>query len=194
MLIPLLASLLSPALALDTPPESDDEAPEEASRERPEFGLGVRIGAWHAESAAPMIGGHLALRLHRNLRLQAFADHAMKGLDTLVQVDHVIGFHGIVPVVHWRGGAFGPTLGSCVDFRVWRERGNLQEVRTDVLFGPRAGLHIEQDLDASWSVQATSTAVLYVGNSSDTYGWGSQTNRLAANGIVQAQVGITRRW
>ena len=44
------------------------------------------------------------------------------------------------------------------------------------------------------TAQATVTAVLYVGNTEDTYGWGGRTDGLEASGVVQGQVAITRWW
>jgi len=200
--MPLLLLALTPlALAAPAEPAPAEPAPAEPAPAEPapaadphRVGLGVRTGLWYGGAGAPMLGGQITLRPSRHLRILGFSDHAAKGLDDVLQVDHVIGFHAILPVVRWRGGTVGPSVGSCVDFRTWRQGKDLSLVRADVLFGPRAGVHLEQDLDARWSLQATATAALYVGNTEATYGWGGRTDGLEASGVVQAQVGVNRWW
>lgn len=190
--------LLLAATALGGPATPTDDPPETTERTTPDdphrVGVGVRTGLWYGGATAPMLGGQLTFRPSRHLRLVTFADHAAKGLDDVLQVDHVIGFHVVVPALRWTSGTLGPSFGSCVDFRTWRGSGDLNLLRADILFGPRVGLHVEHDLDDRWSVQGTATAVLYAGNTADTYGWGSRTEGLEASGVVQGQVGVTRWW
>ena len=195
-MLALLAALTSaPALASTPVPASAPSTADAAPAETPHrVGLGVRGGVWYGGAGAPMVGGQVSLRPSRSLRLLGFADHAMKGGAGVLQVDHVIGFHALLPVLR-RGDTWaGVALGSCVDFRTWRDADRLGLLRADVLFGPRAGLHLEHDLDGGFSLQATATSAVYAGNTADTYGWGETTRGLRATAVVQGQVGVTRWW
>lgn len=180
----ILAALLSHA-----GPATDDPAPEAFV---PEYGAGARMGVWAAEQAAPQLGGQLTLRPARWIEWLAFNDNSGRVSDGIAQIDHVIGFHAVVPVKHWNGGFFGLSTGSCVDFRTWRQSDDLSLLRTDVLFGPRAGVHLEHRLEDRWTVQGTVTGMVYVGNTVGTYEWGAATEGLRANPVVQGQIGLTR--
>lgn len=158
----------------------------------PEWGLGTRVGVWGAEAAAPQLGGQVTLRPVRWIQWIGFADTSGRIADGVVQLDHVIGFHAVFPAARWSGGFVGPAVGSCVDFRTWRRQAGLAALRTDVLFGPRAGLHAQHRIDSAWTVQASATAMLYVGNTQGTYSWGAPATGLVASPAVQGQVGITR--
>jgi hypothetical protein len=158
----------------------------------PEWGLGAQVGIWGAESAAPQLGGHVAVRPARWITWQGFLDSSGRTRHKVLQLDHVIGFHAIFPVFRWNRGSVGPSLGSCVDFRSWRRTEDLAGLRTDVLFGPRAGLHLEHRVDDRWTVQGTATAMLYVGNTQGTYAWGEDSTALRASPAVQSQVSLTR--
>lgn len=167
-------------------------APDTPSNDAPRLGLGATAGVWAAESAAPQLGGHLAVHASRRLDLQLFAEHAGRADGSLVQLDHVIGFHTIVPVARWEDGFVAPTLGACTDFRTWRRRQSLGLQATDVLFGPRLGVHVQHAVDERWTVQATATGIVYIGNTEGTYSWGVESRGLTASPVVQGQVGLTR--
>lgn len=177
----LILLALVPALAA---PPADADAPR--------LGLGATAGVWAAESAAPQLGGHVAIHATRHLDLQLFAEHAGRADGSLVQLDHVIGFHTIVPVARWERGFVAPTVGACTDFRTWRQRETLGLQATDVLFGPRLGVHVQHEVDDAWTVQATATGIVYIGNTEGTYSWGVESRGLTASPVVQGQVGITR--
>ncbi|MFK7927089.1 MAG: hypothetical protein AB8H79_02790 [Myxococcota bacterium] len=181
----ILAVLLSYA----APAESNAQEPESFT---PEWGLGARAGVWAAEEAAPQIGGQVTLRPARWIQWLAFNDNSGRMADGIVQMDHVIGFHAVLPLKHWSGGFVGVSTGSCVDFRTWRESSDLNLLRSDVLFGPRVGLHLEHRLQERWSMQVTATGMLYIGNTEGTYEWGAGSAGLRANPVVQGQIGLTR--
>jgi hypothetical protein len=147
---------------------------------------------WAAEQAAPQFGGYLAFRPYERLHLQLFSDHSGRGQRGLVQLDHVIGWMALVPFHDDQRWLAAASLGSCVDFRTWRDRDDGQLAQADVLFGPRLGLNLERRLDAWWSAQLNTTGILYVGNGSGTYGWGQLGPGLSAHPVFEVQVGVTR--
>lgn len=150
--------------------------------------LGSRAGVWTGPYSAPALGGHIKIKPSRAIGLEGFADHTLMFDSGIARHDHVIGFSVYTPKILGNDMAFlSPTLGTCVDFRVDTPVGAERlPSNTDVLFGTHAGLLGEVAVGRGWSLEATATGFLYIGNASGTADWtAGASNKLHASGVGQ---------
>jgi hypothetical protein len=188
----LLLSLAS-AATVDAPADPPTEVRSRVTHWSPRhpFSMGVRGAWWGGRYQSGGFGGHVDLRPLRRLGVQAYADVFLSLTPELHRRDQVIGFDLYVPIgpaeKHW----IAPTLGSCVDFRVFSQPDGGPQAR-DVRFGAHAGVKGHLSLVAGLGLEIIGTFTAYIGNAVQLDGWEqTTTTRFEVEPVAQVTTALT---